>query len=332
MATTHLRFRQIHLDFHTSEAVPDVGADFNAEEFAATLAAAHVDSVTCFARCHHGWLYYDSAAFGELVHPTLANRNLLAEQIEACHRRDIRVPIYTTVQWDAQTARAHPEWRIIEPDGRLSGTAPFEAGFYRNLCVNTPYRDHLKALTRDLMASVPVDGLFFDIVGVRPCVCERCLAGMEARGLDPASASARAAYAADVLDEFKRDMTRFVREAHADCTIFYNAGHVGPGVRDSQEAYTHYELESLPSGGWGYAHFPQCVRFARNHGQDCLGMTGKFHTSWGDFHSFKNAAALQFECFTMLALNAKCSIGDQLHPRGRLCPHVFELIGGPCDI
>jgi hypothetical protein len=56
-------------------------------------------------------------------------------------------------------------------------------------------------------------------------------------------------------------------------------------------------------------------------------MTGKFHTSWGDFHSFKNLAALQFEVFQMLAMNAKCMVGDQLPPRGRIEPHVYELIG-----
>lgn len=57
-----LPFRQIHLDFHTSEAMDGVGADFDPDEFADTLAAAHVNSVTCFARCHHGWLYYHSSA------------------------------------------------------------------------------------------------------------------------------------------------------------------------------------------------------------------------------------------------------------------------------
>ncbi|MBN1583823.1 MAG: beta-galactosidase trimerization domain-containing protein, partial [Anaerolineae bacterium] len=60
---------------------------------------------------------------------------------------------------------------------------------------------------------------------------------------------------------------------------------------------------------------------------DYLGMTGKFQTSWGDFHSFKNQAALEFECFHMLALNAKCCVGDQLLPGGRICPHTYDLIG-----
>ena len=52
-----IRYRQVHLDFHTSEYIPDIAADFDKDEFAKTLEEAHVDSITCFARCHHGWLY-----------------------------------------------------------------------------------------------------------------------------------------------------------------------------------------------------------------------------------------------------------------------------------
>ena len=94
-----LRFRQVHMDFHTSEKIMDVGAAFDAEEFADTLDKARVNSVTCFSRCHHGMLYYDSVRFPELVHPGLVNKNLLIQQIDACHKRGIKVPVYTTVQW-----------------------------------------------------------------------------------------------------------------------------------------------------------------------------------------------------------------------------------------
>ncbi len=41
-----LRFRQIHLDFHTSEAITGIGSDFDADEFGATLDSAHVNSIT----------------------------------------------------------------------------------------------------------------------------------------------------------------------------------------------------------------------------------------------------------------------------------------------
>ena len=199
MAETDLRFRQVHLDFHTSEAIGGVGADFDPDEFAATLKRARVDSVTCFARCHHGWIYYDTKAFPERRHPGLVRPNLLGEQIDACGRRGIRTPLYVTVQWDHFTAEHYPEWLILRHDGAIEGTPPFEPGFYRSLCVNTPYRDWLKRHVQEIFDTVRVDGFFFDIVGERPCSCWRCKAGMRAAGLDPSDAGARAAYAADLM-------------------------------------------------------------------------------------------------------------------------------------
>lgn len=321
-----LRYRQVHLDFHTSEKVAGIGASFDPEDFADVLSRARVDSITCFARCHHGWIYYDTKLHPERRHPHLET-DLLRRQIEACHAADIRVPIYITVQWDHYTANQHPEWLARDAEGKPFGTPTFQAGFYRRLCVNSPYRDFLKAHTQEVLETLPTDGIFFDIVGLVPCACGHCVAGMLAQGLDPSLEASRYAYGQQTLDDFMRDMTAFVRRFNADCTIFYNAGHIGTRHRPVAGAFSHWELESLPSGGWGYLHFPVAQRYARTLGPDCLGMTGKFHTSWGDFHSFKNQAALEYECFRMLALGAKCSVGDQLHPLGALDRDVYDLIG-----
>jgi len=321
-----LRFRQIHLDFHTSEKIVGIGEHFDADEFADTLRRAHVDSVTCFARCHHGWIYYDSQAHPERKHPHL-RRNLLAEQIEACHRRDIRVPIYVTIQWDQFTAERHPEWLEVNEDGRINGTPPYEPGFYRKLLVHSAYYAFLKQHVTEILETFDVDGFFFDIVQPYNDSSPLSKQMMLEQGLDPADPVQRRDFGLKVLNDFKVEFTKFIRGTNKDCTIFYNSGHVGPRHRPVAEAYSHWELESLPSGGWGYLHFPTTIRYARNLGLHCLGMTGKFHTSWGDFHSFKNRPALEFECFQMLAQNAKCSIGDQLHPSGRICPTTYDLIG-----
>jgi len=324
-----LRFRQVHLDFHTSAEVPDVAAGFDPDAFADTLKRAHVDSVTCFARCHHGYLYYETKKNPERKHPQLKRPRLLEEQIEACHKRGIRVPIYTTIQWDAFSAEAHPEWRQVLETGALQGTPPYEPGFYRFLCLNerSPYLDFLRGHLDDIFDSVPVDGLFLDITHARECSCPLCRHDMLEKGLDPAKASERLAFGRETLARFIASTTAHIRARSRDCTIFYNGGHVNPDVRPNLDGYSHLELESLPSGGWGYLHFPMTMRYARNLGVDCLGMTGKFHTSWGDFQSYKNEAALQFEVFDMLSLGAKCSIGDQLPPQGRLDPATYALIG-----
>ena len=324
---TNLRFRQIHLDFHTSEEIPGIGSAFDANEFADTLVAANVNSVTCFSRCHHGWIYHETAKFPERKHPHLTC-NLLAEQIEACHARDIRVPIYVTVRWDHFTARQHPEWLVVDEHGCFVGTKPYEAGFYRQMCLNSPFVDFLEAQTVEVCQTLPTDGFFFDIVFPTPCSCEHCKRDMLAAGMDPANAQERSLFADQVLQRFEERMTAAVRAHHPEATIFYNSGHVGPRHRPILHSFTHLELESLPSGGWGYMHFPIAQRFARTLGVDTMGMTGKFHTTWGDFSSFKNPAALEFECLNMLALGAKCSIGDQLHPTGHICAETYKLIGG----
>lgn len=327
--STSLRFRQVHLDFHTSPAIPGIGADFDPEAFAATLEKARVNSITCFARCHHGHLYFPSTVHPERIHPNLARPNLLGEQIDACHKRGIRVPIYITVQWDQFSAEHHPEWLCVDENGTEYGTKPFTPGFYRNLDVFHPgYRQFLFDHVKEVLDTLPVDGLFFDIVQPRFSTAPRWIAAIDAAGLNPESDVDRRTFALRVIREWEQEMSAFVRERNPDATIFYNSGHVGPRHRPNADAYSHFELESLPSGGWGYLHFPQAMRYGRTLGPDCLGMTGKFHTTWGDFGSYKNPEALQFECFQMLALGAKCSVGDQLPPRGQLDGPTYDLIGG----
>lgn len=321
--------RQIHLDFHTSENIPGIGSTFDPEAFAKTAKDACISSMTVFARGHHGWLYYPSKKFPELVHPHLEYKNLLLDQVRALHKVGINAPVYITVQWDYHHATTRPEWLIRKKDGSHEGGPFTEPGFYQSLCVNTGYWDFLKEQTIEVceMLGDELDGLFFDIVGIRPCWCASCRAEMKKLGIDASDEEAVRDFAKMVLDRFKKNMTEVVRQYNKDCTIFYNAGHVGPCTKDSADSYTHFELESLPSGSWGYLHFPLTARYARKLGKDCMGMTGKFHTEWGDFHSLKNLAALEFECFRMLSFGFASSIGDQLEPNGTLNPATYRLIG-----
>ena len=321
--------RQVHLDFHTGEAIPDVAADFDAAAFARTAKDASVSSITVFARCHHGYLYYDSKRFPERVHPNLRNRDLMLEQVRALHAAGIRAPIYITVQWDLYSASSRPEWLVRMPDGKHEGGSFQEPGFYQSLCVNTGYYDFLASQTEEVcdLLGDELDGVFFDIVGIRPCWCAACRKEMKAEGVDASDEEQVRAFTKKTLDRFKARMSELVRSRCPNATLFYNAGHVGPCTLDSRDAFSHFELESLPSGGWGYLHFPVSARYARKLGPDCMGMTGKFHTSWGDFHSLKSLAALEFECFRMLSFGFACSVGDQLEPRGQLNPATYRLIG-----
>lgn len=323
-----LRFRQIHLDFHTSELIKDIALGFEPEKFAKTLKDAHVNSITCFARCHHGMIYYDSKVNKERIHPYLCDKDLLKKQIDACHKYDIKVPVYTTVQWDMYTAIRHPEWLVRKPDGSIEGEYFNKDGFYQRICVNTPYKDFLKKHVREFVSELDCDGVFFDIVSEMDCSCTYCMNSMLEKGLDPLVEDDRITHYKSVMREFKKEMSSLVWSLKPSILVFFNSGHVSYKDKEpSKDTYSHYEIESLPSGGWGYMHFPVTCRYTRNLGKDYLAHTGKFHTSWGDFHSFKNQESLEYEIFRMLALNSKCLIGDQLEPSGILSEPVYDLIG-----
>ncbi|MHB0999547.1 MAG: alpha-amylase family protein [Armatimonadota bacterium] len=323
-----LPFRQIHLDFHTSEKINDIALNFDPQEFAETLKAARVNSITCFSRCHHGMIYHDTK-FIDARHPNL-RRNLLAEQIEVCHKNGIRIPIYITVGLDEHMSALHPEWIEINCDGVRSAAAPLQPGWHK-LCLNHTgaYIDYVIEQTEEVldMFGAEVDGLFFDIISQGQCCCRTCMKGMIKGGYNPENPEDRQRFSTYTLNSFKERMTDAVRAKNKDCAIFYNAGHVGPYIRSSMHTYTHLELESLPSGGWGYEHFPITARYARYLGLESSAMTGKFLKSWGDFGGFKTPAALEYECFTALSLGCACGVGDQLHPSGKLAPATYDLIG-----
>ena len=327
--------RQIHLDFHTPAWAEDVAADFDANRFADTLAEAGVTSVTCFARCHHGLIYYPTGHRPDLVHPNLKVADLLNRQVAACHARGIRVPVYTTVQWDERQATDHPEWLCVGADGRpVGGRGPLAPGFYAFLDVFHPgYRAFLREHVADLLRRVPdLDGLFFDIVQPRWSLAPHWLAAMGAAGVDPADAAARERFGRAVVDEWKLEMSNHCRslpEWTDDKTLFYNAGHVGPLDAAAGAATTHHEIESLPGGQWGYLHFPVAHAYARATPKPSLAMTGRFHTTWGDFHSYRQPAALEYECLRSIAEGAAAvSVGDQLYPSGELDAATYRLIGG----
>ncbi len=321
-----LRYRQIHLDFHTSPAIEGIGADFDKQQWQEALKTGHVDSITCFATGHHGWSYYDTR-IGKR-HPHLAF-DLLRAQFDAAKEIDVNVPIYLTAGVHNVMAEAHPEWREMGSDGQYQGwtSGLLKAGFCK-LCFNTPYLDHLCEQIEEVVALFPnADGIFLDIISQGPCCCRWCMKTMQESGLDPEREEDRIAHAKSVLNRYYERTTAAARVSDPTVPVFHNSGHIERGNREILKHFSHLELESLPTGGWGYDHFPISAKYCHNLPHDFMGMTGKFHTTWGEFGGYKHPNALRYECAAMLAFGAKCSVGDQLHPSGKMDASTYKLIG-----
>ncbi len=323
-----LRFRQIHLDFHTSPFIGDVGRDWDAREFARTMKRAHVDSVTVFAKCHHGHLYYDTKRPER--HPSLPRRlNLLGEQVEALHREGIRAPIYISILCDEFAANQHPDWIALDFDGKRVGRGPLsnQGSSWQILDMASPYQEYVAEQTAEVLRIFnPVDGIFFDMCWDQPSAGSYSIAAMQRAGLNPEIEEHRKRFAHKLTLDYMKRFFGMVKKSSRDASVFFNGRPVS-NLAEEQPFQTQSEIESLPTGGWGYMYFPKNVRFARKFPLPYMGMTARFHKSWADFGGLKPYAALEYETSQMMAHGARCSIGDQIHPRGTLDRATYELIG-----
>lgn len=320
----NLRFRQVHLDFHTSEAIDDIGKNFSKEQFQQMLKLGHVDSITVFSKCHHGWAYHPSKA--NEMHPGL-KFDLLGEMIEAAHEIGVNTPVYLSAGLDEKMTRRHPEWLVRRKDESTTWATSFMIPGYHLFCFNSPYLEYLLAQVEEVVKNYDADGIFLDIVGVTPCYCQNCIAALREIGQDPNDEKSVLELAEKVYANYTSRVEKIIHGIKPDMRIFHNSGHISRGRRDLAGMNTHLELESLPTGGWGYDHFPLSARYAGNLGMEYLGMTGKFHTFWGEFGGYKHPNALRYEVALNIANGARCSIGDQLHPEGLMDAATYSLIG-----
>jgi hypothetical protein len=321
-----LRFRQVHLDFHTSEAIPGIGKDWSKKHFQEMLQQGHVDSINIFAKCHHGWCYYPTESPLSHIHPNL-EFDLLKEMIDACHEIDVKCPVYISAGLDQQLAKVKPEWLRRNKDGGTSWAGWMQAG-YLEFCMRTPYLEYLLNQVREVTENYDVDGIWMDIVGVRDCACQTCINELLARGLDPRDDAARKALGRETFLHYARSVNEAVNAIKPGTPTFHNNGHITRGDRELCDIQSQYELESLPTGGWGYDHFPISARYVQNLDEkEFIGMTGKFHTTWGEFGGYKHPNALRYEAALCIANGGKVCVGDQMHPYGKLDDATYRLIG-----
>ncbi|MBQ4226670.1 MAG: beta-galactosidase trimerization domain-containing protein [Clostridia bacterium] len=329
--------RQVHLDFHTSPLIPGVGARFDKKQFQAALIEGDVNSITVFAKCHHGYCYYPSKVGTQ--HPTMQQGfDLTGAMMDAAHEVGADAPIYITAGWSALDAANHPEWCMrdengkiyatnIDPDAKPDDIRP-DCSWYC-LCLSGDYAQSIYDLTREIVKRYKrVDGLFYDIVYLHDaCYCPNCLAGMKKAGLDPKKKEdARAYYRMSHL-AFMKNCTDILHEKHPEATIFFNSGGADIYRPEYHAGQTHYEMEDLPTAWGGYNKMPPRASVMSRYGKEYLGMTGKFHTSWGEFGGYKNPDALKYEVLMMAMYGAKCSVGDQMRPCAVMDMETYRLIG-----
>jgi hypothetical protein len=331
--------RQIHLDFHTSEALPDIGSRFSKAQFQEALQTGHVNLINVFAKCHHSWSYYPTKV--GRPHPNLKT-DLLGQQIEACHEIGVRAPVYYTMGWSAADAEDHPDWCCRTGDGAIVVGTPWPEDVapdaakptfqWKEMCPTGEYHALMEAQVEEICKLYEVDGLWFDIYHAQIlCYCDTCRKGMADAGFDATDKDSVRRYRARTIQTHAAALSRIITSYHPEASIYFN------GITSIErpenfrfrlhKVNTKNDLEDLPTTWGGYDKFPLRAKIFHREQKPVVAMSGKFHTAWGEFGGFKDPEALRFEAAGMIAYGAGCNFGDHLHPLGEMDMTTYRNIG-----
>jgi hypothetical protein len=317
--------RRLHLDYHNPAGIPDLAADFDGAEFAATIAGAGFDSATLFAQDAHGHVYFPTEV--GVRHPAL-QIDLFGEQVAACQARGITVGAYLNTGCSDYAPAECVQHNADGTSRELVG-----GGGYRLICLNSPYiEENVLPLSREILERYPVDALWFDLLFFHDegCHCRWCVERMSRLGLDPKSPADVRAHMRGSVDEFAQKVAALIAAVKPGTEFTLNglSLHERPAGLDLA---AYVDIEALATGGWGYFYVPCKARYLRTLGKPVMGMTAAFHNTWGDFGTLKSRAMLEHEVYTFLAAGIEVAIGDQLPPRGRLEParyaRIAEVLG-----
>ncbi len=314
----HIPKWSLFYDFHTMPACPDVGKYFDVEAFVAHLKACGVDFVVFPARCNLGMAYYDTKV--GIRHPSL-DYDLLGRLTACCKKNGIAISAYINVGLSHEEGSRNRGWLKLMPEGEVYSADKMNS-FFRLMCYNTGYAEHLLEMVREVVTNYPVDGLFLDCLHQKPCVGAECVREMKERGMDWNDRRQQEQFAHESQVRICRRISEAARSVRDDLLLYFN----GVAFEEQADIGTYVEYECLPTGGWGYEMLPYFARYLRNLGKPVLNMTGRFHESWGDFGGIRTEASLEYDLLYGIANCLPPTIGDHYHPRGDANPAVNALV------
>jgi hypothetical protein len=357
-------WRKVHIEYHTSRHMQNLAARFDADEFGDRLLRAHVSGASVFAKDMYGFSYFPSP-HGHM-HPNLSF-DLLGQQVAALKKRNIQVLAYYMLTWNPDLADRHPEWLVVHKPGdksppRIEEVSEEQRAFMNTLKPNGPqakpgaaakpapppaedkgYRAYLWQfcigqeafiqgeldLIRDLVSQYPLDGVWLDGGSSPPCYCDECVRRLRAKGLDPFDAGVQYNDKAELCRSFLERIRQVVTQTRPGCLVCpQNQGtFYGLAGRAALVDYSSQEALFTDAQHYGYDYFPTVIRYARGYGIPFHGCTVIFKDFWADFGGLKSPAQMQTEVAAFVSQGARCDIGDQVPPDGRLDPAVYHVIG-----
>ncbi len=330
-------WRRAVIDMHIPDWDAKFLSEFDADRYVEALVQSRAQSIVCYAHSHVGLFNYPTKVGQQ--HAGLRGRDIVAEMIERCHQRNIAVVLYVSVIHDRWASDQHPDWRIIHPNGGDFGRGS-RHGF---VCPNSPYREYVRAWTREIAERFDLDGMRFDMTfWTCVCYCAHCqerwhreVGGDLPRTVDWTDERwvQFQRQREQWLGEFAEICTSTVRAARPQATVEHQAS-IYPGSWNNGASWPLVAQNDFLQGDF-YGDALQ-GSFVRKLLEDLtpsrpFGYETSFSVSLQDHTARKSEALLEAKASAAIADAAAFIFIDAIDPVGTVNPHTHERMGRVFD-
>ncbi len=167
-------YRRCLVDMH----IPDWDSDyflakFDSGAYIEAMKTAGVDTAYFYCNSCTGLCNWPTKT-GHM-HKGLRGRDIVRELSEGLREAGINPVAYINI-WSRDAALSHPDWQCIDQNGQPTLAFQWgQPGRYAECCMNSPYRDYVLSLVRELCADYDFIGLWVDMILWRiMCYCPHC--------------------------------------------------------------------------------------------------------------------------------------------------------------
>jgi hypothetical protein len=169
------QYRGYIVDHHSPDPPAITYENFDPDPWFRLYEESDLDHLWVFCKGHHGEAYYPT----KVGHP---HPGLKLDFVKAFRDRlrpkGIAFHAYYCIGFDDWAVLSHPEWALLDENGKNRRVEPGEASHSRGqfhwTCINTPYRQYVFDQLTEIVKGYGPDGIFLDIVGQPLCYCKYC--------------------------------------------------------------------------------------------------------------------------------------------------------------
>jgi alpha-L-fucosidase len=224
-------------------STPDGRKDFDAKKWIDQIHSAHYQTLIFYIKHHDGFTAYPSK-----LSKAQPERDFFGECVAEVRKRGMRIVAYYSSVLDQITGKEHPEWRVMNREGKpASGWYdPYWPGCY--CCINNPgYRGFVLGQLAELRDNYNPDGFWLDVFSSHNdenCFCEFCRDKYRKETGGELRETKGEAWYDTCFADFMGEIRTLIKEKNPDCVLGQNTGIRIPGVEDHVDFLTHEAVDS----------------------------------------------------------------------------------------